>query len=94
MPRIDKGERAPLSFSICRKAYGEAVMTLHLPVPVITVLLLIGSNIFMTYAWYGHLRHQSLTFVGAILVSWGIASINGMIVAAVCYLIGHARKNR
>ena len=25
---------------------------------------------------------------------WGIASINGMIVAAVCYLIGHARKNR
>ena len=73
MPRIDKGERAPLSFSICRKAYGEAVMTLHLPVPVITVLLLIGSNIFMTYAWYGHLRHHSLTFVGAILVSWGIA---------------------
>ena len=48
-------------------------MTLHLPIPVITVLLLIGSNIFMTYAWYGHLRHQSLTFVGAILVSWGIA---------------------
>ena len=48
-------------------------MTLHLPIPVITVLLLIGSNIFMTYAWYGHLRHHSLTFVGAILVSWGIA---------------------
>ena len=46
-------------------------MTLHLPIPVITVLLLIGSNIFMTYAWYGHLRHHSLTFVGAILRELG-----------------------
>jgi hypothetical protein len=27
----------------------------------------------MTYAWYGHLRHQSLTFISAILISWGIA---------------------
>ena len=48
-------------------------MTLNLPVPLITVALLIGSNIFMTYAWYGHLRHHSLTWIGAILLSWGIA---------------------
>lgn len=51
----------------------EPSMTLHLPIPLITIILLIGSNIFMTYAWYGHLRHHSLTFIGAILVSWGIA---------------------
>ena len=48
-------------------------MPLNLPVPLITIVLLIGSNIFMTYAWYGHLRHHSLTWVGAILLSWGIA---------------------
>ena len=48
-------------------------MTLNLPVPLITIVLLIGSNIFMTYAWYGHLRHHSLTWRGAILLSWGIA---------------------
>jgi uncharacterized protein len=39
-----------------------------------TILLLFGSNIFMTFAWYGHLknlRHKPL--IVAILVSWGIA---------------------
>jgi len=38
------------------------------------VVLLIFSNLFMTYAWYGHLkdmRHRTLFLV--ILVSWGIA---------------------
>lgn len=38
-----------------------------------TVFLLILSNIFMTAAWYGHLRAKSLSLVGAILVSWLIA---------------------
>src|SRR4051812_48940820 len=39
-----------------------------------TILLLFGSNIFMTFAWYGHLKTmqgKQLWFV--ILVSWGIA---------------------
>ncbi len=39
-----------------------------------TVALLVGSNIFMTYAWYGHLRDlkgRALPLV--ILVSWGVA---------------------
>lgn len=38
------------------------------------VLLLVGSNIFMTYAWYGHLkdlRTRPLLFV--IMISWGVA---------------------
>ncbi len=48
-------------------------MTMNIPIPLATVLLLIGSNVFMTYAWYGHLRHQSMTFIGAIVISWGIA---------------------
>src|SRR5215468_11106341 len=38
-----------------------------------TVLLLIASNVFMTAAWYGHLRHKELPLWIAILVSWGIA---------------------
>jgi len=38
-----------------------------------TVLLLILSNCFMTYAWYGHLKHQSWPLWLAILASWGVA---------------------
>ncbi|MDD4159646.1 MAG: DMT family protein [Synergistaceae bacterium] len=38
------------------------------------VLLLLVSNIFMTYAWYGHLKHMgSKPLLFAILSSWGIA---------------------
>jgi uncharacterized protein len=38
-----------------------------------TILLLIVSNTFMTFAWYGHLKHRSAPLVAAILVSWLIA---------------------
>jgi len=37
------------------------------------VVLLFGSNVFMTFAWYGHLRYKTAPLVTAILVSWGIA---------------------
>jgi uncharacterized protein (DUF486 family) len=37
------------------------------------VLLLLGSNVFMTFAWYGHLKYRSTPLVLAILASWGIA---------------------
>ena len=37
------------------------------------ILLLIISNIFMTFAWYGHLKHKSSALWIVILVSWGIA---------------------
>jgi uncharacterized protein len=37
------------------------------------VLLLIASNVFMTIAWYGHLRHTHSSMVYAIVVSWLIA---------------------
>ncbi|MEI7806076.1 MAG: DMT family protein [Hyphomicrobiales bacterium] len=39
------------------------------------ILLLIGSNIFMTLAWYGHLRFKETPLFAAILVSWGIALV-------------------
>jgi len=39
-----------------------------------TVLLLIGSNVFMTVAWYGHLRHlAAFPWYVAAVASWGIA---------------------
>ena len=45
-----------------------------LTIPLQTVLLLIASNIFMTFAWYGHLRSLATApWYVAALVSWGIA---------------------
>jgi len=38
-----------------------------------TVLLLLVSNTFMTFAWYGHLKNRSMPMITAILVSWLIA---------------------
>lgn len=39
-----------------------------------TICLLVLSNVFMTLAWYGHLKHlQSRPWIVAALVSWGIA---------------------
>src|SRR5437764_3375503 len=38
-----------------------------------TVLLLTISNIFMTFAWYGHLKYRSEGLWKVILASWGIA---------------------
>jgi uncharacterized protein len=39
-----------------------------------TVLLLLGANVFMTFAWYGHLKHAaSQSILVAIFASWGIA---------------------
>ena len=38
------------------------------------VMLLIGSNVFMTYAWYGHLKDlKGKPLLLAIAVSWGVA---------------------
>ncbi|MGB8457122.1 MAG: DMT family protein [Candidatus Acidiferrum sp.] len=38
-----------------------------------TILLLIISNIFMTFAWYGHLKFRSTALWKVIVISWGIA---------------------
>jgi uncharacterized protein len=42
---------------------------------LLPILLLIGSNVFMTMAWYGHLRFKETPLIGVILVSWGIAFV-------------------
>ena len=44
-----------------------------------TILLLVASNVFMTLAWYGHLKmaefswFKTLPLIGVIAISWGIA---------------------
>ena len=38
-----------------------------------TIILLSISNIFMTFAWYGHLKYRNAPLYEVILVSWGIA---------------------
>jgi uncharacterized protein (DUF486 family) len=40
---------------------------------MLTVLLLLASNVFMTFAWYGHLKYRSAPILVAIVVSWLIA---------------------
>ncbi|PZN99832.1 MAG: hypothetical protein DCF30_10925 [Hyphomicrobiales bacterium] len=40
---------------------------------VLPVAMLVGSNIFMTFAWYGHLSYKSTAIWLAILASWMIA---------------------
>lgn len=50
-----------------------------MPHYLITISLLIVSNIFMTFAWYGHLKFkemgwfESLPLIAIVLISWGIA---------------------
>jgi len=48
--------------------------------PVLTpyltpIALLIGSNVFMTTAWYWHLRYKEVSLWQVILISWGLAFI-------------------
>nr|MBP9060399.1 DMT family protein [Rhodoferax sp.] len=45
-----------------------------IPLSLQTVLLLVGSNVFMTFAWYGHLKNLATApwYIAAV-VSWGIA---------------------
>lgn len=44
-----------------------------------SILLLVASNVFMTFAWYGHLKFRDIPWLakmgllGVVLVSWGIA---------------------
>ena len=42
---------------------------------MLTVLLLVISNAFMTAAWYGHLKYRDAPLVTVILVSWLIALV-------------------
>ena len=58
--------------------------------PAVTpIVLLIASNVFMTFAWYGHLKFKSTPLMLAILASWGIAFIEYCL-AVPANRIGHS----
>jgi uncharacterized protein len=40
---------------------------------IVPIALLVVSNVFMTFAWYGHLKFKDRPLVIVVLVSWGIA---------------------
>jgi len=42
-------------------------------VPIYTVVLLTLSNVFMTFAWYGHLKFKETPLLKVIIISWVIA---------------------
>lgn len=44
-----------------------------IPIPLFTVGMLLISNIFMTFAWYGHLKFKAAPLLTVILISWLIA---------------------
>lgn len=50
-------------------------MSSIIPPSVLPIVLLALSNVFMTFAWYGHLKYKSSPLIVAILASWGIALI-------------------
>ena len=50
-----------------------------MPAMAKTVGLLFCSNLFMTAAWYGHLRYRNVSLVSAIALSWGIALFEYML---------------
>ena len=46
---------------------------LAIPPSLLPILLLFASNVFMTFAWYGHLKFKQSPLPLVIMVSWGIA---------------------
>lgn len=42
---------------------------------LLPIVLLICSNVFMTFAWYGHLKYKSVPLITVVLISWAIAFV-------------------
>ncbi len=56
---------------------------------LLPALMLVASNVFMTFAWYGHLKFTSRPLLVVIVVSWGIAFFEYCL-AVPANRIGHA----
>lgn len=48
-------------------------MTALLSPKILPILMLVASNVFMTFAWYGHLKFKMAPLYAAVLFSWAIA---------------------
>jgi hypothetical protein len=68
---------------------GHPDLPMHAYPALTPIVLLIASNVFMTFAWYGHLRFKATPLLLAIVASWGIAFIEYCL-AVPANRIGHA----
>jgi uncharacterized protein len=50
-----------------------ASMSFILSAKVLPILLLVASNVFMTFAWYGHLKYKAAPLYAVVMISWFIA---------------------
>jgi uncharacterized protein (DUF486 family) len=64
-------------------------MSFLLSPKVLPVLLLVASNVFMTLAWYGHLKFKTAPLYAAVLASWMIAFVEYWL-AVPANRIGHS----
>ena len=64
-------------------------MSAFLSPKILPLLMLVASNVFMTFAWYGHLRFKVAPLYLAVLGSWGIAFFEYWL-AVPANRIGHA----
>lgn len=71
------------------RSKGISAMSFLLSPQVAPIVLLIASNLFMTAAWYGHLKYRSAPLLAVIFVSWAIAFVEYCL-AVPANRIGHA----
>ena len=64
-------------------------MSLFLSPKIAPILLLVASNVFMTFAWYGHLKFKASPLWLVVMASWGIAFFEYWL-AVPANRIGHA----
>jgi uncharacterized protein (DUF486 family) len=70
----DEQKRAPCYWQSVADAACSAERRPTMPPTLTTIILLAISNVFMTFAWYGHLKDlRTAPWIVAALVSWGIA---------------------
>jgi uncharacterized protein len=84
--QIDRGRRWTENLSKIGCPVPEVFMT---PAHWTPIVLLIGSNLFMTVAWYGHLKFKESPLLLVILASWAIAFVEYCL-AVPANRIGHA----
>jgi uncharacterized protein (DUF486 family) len=85
---IDSGREAT-EITVISTSFPEPAMDMILSPKVLPILLLVASNVFMTFAWYGHLKFTTAPLYLAVLASWGIAFFEYWL-AVPANRIGHA----
>jgi uncharacterized protein len=71
---VDGGAGEPVNNAARRNPHAERTMPVMSPY-LTPILMLIGSNVFMTTAWYWHLRYKEVPLFSVILISWALAFI-------------------